>query len=95
MSEMLETINGIIALRTRYGVRSVIVHPNSTWLFWSNGIRGWIIFPSQSDLKYATRVRLDANEIVVPFPSKEVRKVLDQIDELPLYGNSMEAMYNQ
>ena len=95
MTEIVNKINGIIALRTRYGVRNVTAQPNSSWLFWSNGKKGWIVFLTQSDVKHARRVRLDANEIVVPFPSEEVEKVIDQLNDLPLYKNSFEAVYAQ
>jgi len=97
---MIEEINTKIAKRTSYGHRQVIVPDKEhTVLGWSNGAQKWIIYPN-----YANRsekiadptsgkktITLDANMILVPFPEHKVKEVVDQLEDLPLYSNSVEA----
>ena len=73
-----------------YGVRSYEVPSSeSTYLGWSNAAADWACGPVRK--KKGELIRLDANELVVPYPSTVVSKFVDALPPLPLYYLSTEA----
>lgn len=96
MNEIIKTINEEIQKQTEYGTRNVIVPNNKfTFLNWSNNSESWYInkvltnhYKIHSNNKICN---LDANQIVVPYEESEVKEIIDELEELPLYQFSFEA----
>jgi len=88
---MLEQINSLISQRTQYGIRQEVANKKGYKLGWSNGSKSWYIYGIPTEKGEV--MNLDANIIFVPATKKEIEKVLNQLDPLPLYKNSFEAIY--
>lgn len=90
-------INQEIEKRTSYGVRSEQTPAkNSTLLIWSNASKGWYAaHPSsvwaEGKKEKGIEVRLDANQLVVPYSYRTANKFVMCLNELPLYVCSTEA----
>jgi len=89
---MKDAINKLIAERTHYGVRIVTMIKPATIMCWSNGSANWYTYhpDSISHIKKGEEISLDANQIIVPFKRNEVLKIIEDVDQLPLYANSFE-----
>lgn len=100
LATILDDINSVISGRNTYGQRS---HPtsnlDSTKIVWSNGSKSWHILRgwhvNQLVAKHVYDAlkpsRLDANEIIVPYPEPVVELLLSSLYPLPLYSYSWEA----
>lgn len=82
--EVAPAINGMITGRTQYGLRED--KSRGTLMFWSNGAEAWIVDPRPPQSAI-----LDANELVVPFPRRQVSLIAGFLDPLPLFRYSLEA----
>lgn len=99
---LLKTIiresNKKIAQRGFYGVRQEPLPPTGdfTILYWSNGPSVWFV-DNRTETAMIARdegregMRLDANQVLVPFHQALVQKVLVALDDIPLYVYSTEA----
>jgi hypothetical protein len=90
--------NKKIAERTWYGLRQERLPKTGdfTILYWSNGPSIWFVDNRTQSAMVARdngleSVRLDANQILVPFHQALVQKVISGLDDIPLYEYSMEA----
>ena len=92
---MRDHLNSLIAKRTNYGVRDVVVLPEKyTIIGWSNGAERWFNYGSNrrpNGVYPDATVSVDANEVVVALYRDQVDKVIESLDPLPLYQNSTEA----
>ncbi len=86
--ELLELTNEKIDNLVKYGYRTVTTRKRGYKLRWSNNMAGW--YPSGRVLP-AGKYKIDANEIIVEAPSKQIEEMLPFLNALPLYGNSTEA----
>jgi len=96
LADIVQSINSIIATRTRYGVRTE-KFPSGDYsvLCWSNCL-GWLIYADwASEPNYNHEKELHAQEIVVPFSREEVKPILEKLDPLPLHKNSLEYKYGK
>jgi len=95
--EAFVKINQEVNKRISYGIRNELTpSKNSTFLIWSNASKGWYTAHPDSvwvkDKKAkGVEVRLDANQMVVPYPRKTVNKFVMCLKILPLYACSTEA----
>lgn len=88
---MTEFINSLIAKRTYYGVRTETVLPEKYCIIaWSNGGEKWLNYGGRRH-NHNNEVQVDANEVVVPLYRDQIDKVIDRLDDLPLFANSFEA----
>ncbi len=88
-SEQITEINQLISKRTNYGIRTEQTNKNSKVISWSNAQKTWIYwgFPSGT-------TQFDANQVVIPdISKKQLKKILHQLDTLPLYKFSFEATH--
>ena len=88
---ILEALNAEIALRTQYGVRREVAPARGYILNWSNSAREWWLF--QPAILKGHEVRLDANQIFAPYPQNKLLAILPELEELPLYRYSFEAVW--
>lgn len=100
LANIVDDINSIISGRTHYGLRRGSVNSlDFTKLYWSNGARSWIIGAGTYDQALVMKLihkkeisyRLDANEIIVPYPPSIVELIQSSLYPLPLYFNSLEG----
>lgn len=84
-------INDRIKKLTAYGVVKRTV-PEGDWTFlsWSNGAEMWCIFPLNR-LNSGDEIKVDANQLIVPYHKEMVFKFIPYLKDLPLYSNSVEA----
>jgi hypothetical protein len=95
----LKAANDEARKRTWYGLRQERLPdvPFFAFLAWSNGAGRWFVEWSRTDRLFRARrggettATLDANEIIVPFPSLFVAKIAEAMEPLPLYQPSLEA----
>lgn len=94
--DVLRDINERISRRVRLGLREEEVERGrSTLLRWSNAGSRW-----HTQTLHKPRgavIKLDANELVVPYPNSSVKKMaeLGLLARLPLYYRSTEAFERQ
>lgn len=100
LANIVDDINSLISGRTYYGLRSNAVNSlDFTKLYWSNGARRWLIGAGTYDQALVQKLiykkelsyRLDANEIIVPYPPAIVELILSSLYPLPLYFSSLEG----
>lgn len=84
-------INELIDQRRYYGVREELAESDSTVIAWSNATRDWIVEVARGKIKVGERVKLDANEVLVPFSPARIERVKPFLKPLPLYMLSFEA----
>lgn len=98
LKTVVKEANKKIAERTWYGIRQEPLPRKGDFaiLYWSNGPAVW--FPdNRTESAMIARdngqnsIRLDANQILVPFHQALVQKVLSGLDDIPLYVYSTEA----
>lgn len=98
LKTVVKEANKKIAERTWYGVRQEPLPKTGDFaiLYWSNGPAVW--FPdnrTESAMiardKGQNSIRLDANQVLVPFHQALVQKVAAGLDDIPLYVYSTEA----
>lgn len=89
---MLEFVNKLISERTGYGMREVFVNIEKfTVIAWSNGGANWYVINKDWISVNNSNVHVDANQVVIPLYVDQVRKIIDKLDDLPLYANSFEG----
>ena len=86
--EMVKTIDGEILKRTEYGMRVANIGKGWTKLSWSNAGEEWWC----DNVRVHGSIKLDANEIVVPYAAKDVIPIRELLIELPLFHCSTEAI---
>lgn len=91
--EMIIQIANAIKARTTYGMRTEIAPERCSFLQWSNASGGWML--SRSTVPKGKEVKLDANQIIVPFPKEQVAAILEFLPDLPLYDNSFERVWER
>jgi len=95
--EAFVKINQDIEKRTSYGMRNELTpSKNSAFLIWSNASKGWYAAHPDSiwvkgKKEKGVEVRLDANQLVVPYSYRTANKFVMCLKELPLYVCSTEA----
>ncbi len=87
--EIRKSINREIEKRQGYGVRSFTTMKQGYVLFWTNAQARWL----KQDRFYleGEELKLDANEIFVPYTSAEIEAVIQDLSALPLYAYSFEG----
>jgi len=83
------TADEMVKKRTYYGMRAERASKPSVILTWSNGGRQWLVDPNR--IEPETDVSIDANQILVPFSSVRMNRVLPCVIDHPLYFGSLEA----
>ena len=99
LANILDNINSEISGRDTYGLRNQQGFPgDATKLVWSNGSASWHISRTlgtqllDKHVYNRTRdIRLDANEIIVPYPPEIVEMIQSSLYPLPLYAYSLEG----
>lgn len=99
LANILDNINSEISGRDTYGLRSHSAFPgDATKLVWSNGSASWHISRTLGTqlldkhvYKRTRDIRLDANEIIVPYPPEIVEMIQSSLYPLPLYAYSLEG----
>lgn len=98
LKTVIKETNKKIAERTWYGVRQEPLPKTGDFavLYWSNGPSTWFLDNRTESAMIARdngqgSIRLDANQILVPFHQALVEKVLAGLDDIPLYVYSTEA----
>jgi uncharacterized protein YggL (DUF469 family) len=98
LKRVIKESNKKIAERTSYGLRQERLPKTGdfTILYWSNGPSIWFVDNRTQSVMFARdngldSVRLDANQILVPFHQALVQKVISGLDDIPLYVYSTEA----
>jgi len=98
LKTVVKEANKKIAERTWYGIRQEPLPKTGDFaiLYWSNGPAVWFADNRTESAMIArdhgqTSIRLDANQILVPFHQALVQKVLSGLDDIPLYVYSTEA----
>ncbi len=84
-------INELIDERRFYGVREEMAEVDSTVIIWSNEARNWFVERARGRIKAGERVKLDANEVLVPFSPVRIERVIGFLKPPPLYMLSYEA----
>jgi len=84
----IKLINDEISKRNYYGMCEEYAHEPGIILNWSNGAASWFPF---NDVRKGEFLEIDANEIYVPLPRKQVQRILHHLNPLPLYALSFEA----
>lgn len=99
LANILDNINSEISGRDTYGLRTHSAFPgDATKLVWSNGSASWHISRTLGTqlldkhvYKRTRDIRLDANEIIVPYPPEIVEMIQSSLYPLPLYAYSLEG----
>jgi hypothetical protein len=98
LKTVIKEANKKIAERTWYGIRQEPLPKTGDFaiLYWSNGPSIWFADNRTESAMMArdngqSSIRLDANQILVPFHQALVQKVLAGLDDIPLYVYSTEA----
>ncbi len=99
LANILDNINSEISGRDTYGLRSQSAFPgDATKLVWSNGSASWHISRTLGTqlldkhvYKRTRDIRLDANEMIVPYPPEIVEMIQSSLYPLPLYAYSLEG----
>jgi len=98
LKTVVKEANKKIAERTWYGTRQEPLPKTGDFaiLYWSNGPAVWFADNRTESAMIArdhgqTSIRLDANQILVPFHQALVQKVVSGLDDIPLYVYSTEA----
>lgn len=88
--EVFEDVVKEIDKRQYYGIREEDVTPKKVYThgYWSNGSAEWIF---NERVYHNDTVKLDANEIILPYRLEQVLGVSYALAPLPLYGLSSEA----
>jgi hypothetical protein len=89
--QVIAAINKLVHQRWDYGVRTELVEKPSYHVSWSNGSAAWYVAYGYGVLQPGEEVRLDANEILVPYRKDVLERVLPKVDNLPLYCRSTEG----
>jgi len=89
-------INTEIERRVEYGSRNELIPKgNKTLLTWSNAASDWLVGTHTRsylrDMGNPPDIRLDANQIIVPYSAGEVEAVKGRLMPLPLSGLSHEV----
>lgn len=87
--EVRKAINREIEKRQGYGVRPFTTTKPGYVLSWSNGSAAW--FRQDQFLLEGEELKLDANEIFVPYTNAEIEAVIQDLTALPLYAYSLEG----
>lgn len=95
IQDIREIANTKISQRTELGERNEIALIPSHTLVWSNRSGSWSV--GHSRIPKGTRVTLDANQVLVPGTTRQLRGLASsgQLDSLPLYSNSFETRYGE
>jgi hypothetical protein len=72
-----------------YGLRNVKVEKDGSLLSWSNGGKQWYV--SYDKVKKGRDLKLDANELYLPFSPERCNRIKPCLRDLPLYYCSTEA----
>lgn len=98
LKAVIRETNKKIAERTWYGIRQEPMPETGDFaiLYWSNGPSVWFADNRTESALVArdngqSSIRLDANQILVPFHQALVQKVVAGLDDIPLYVYSTEA----
>lgn len=98
LKNVIRSANTKVAERGFYGIRQEPLPPTGdfTVLFWRNGPADWKVDNRTGNAMIARdngleSIKLDSNMILVPFHQALVEKVVDALDDLPLYTYSIEA----
>lgn len=98
LKAVVREANKKIAERTWYGIRQEPLPKTGDFaiLYWSNGPSVWFVDNRTESAMVArdngqNSIRLDANQILVPFHQALVQKVASGLDDIPLYVYSTEA----
>ena len=88
--EVFEDAVKEIDQRQHYGIREEEVIPKKRYThgYWSNGSAEWVF---NEQIYHDNTVKLDANEIVLPYKLEQVLGVSYALQPLPLFGFSHEA----
>lgn len=87
--EIRKSINREIEKRQGYGVRPFTTIKPGYVLFWSNVQVQW--FKQDRFYLEGEELKLDANEIFIPYTSAEIEAVIQDLSALPLYAYSFEG----
>jgi hypothetical protein len=94
MSTITQRAYARILKRTQYGEREETAETDGIVLFWNNGSKRW---HTENLVKKGTKIKLDANEILLPLYKGEtvmdVWNVIGNFAVLPLYKYSFESRY--
>jgi hypothetical protein len=98
LKQVIREANKRISLRGHYGLRREPLPPKGdfSFLYWANGPTAWRKDNRAESAMIArdnglTSVNLDANVVLIPFHEVLVEKVIDALDDIPLYTYSLEA----
>ena len=98
LKTVIREANKKIAERTWYGVRQEPLPRTGDFaiLYWSNGPSVWFMDNRAQSAMISrdngqSSIRLDANQVLVPFHQALVQKVVAGLDDIPLYVYSTEA----
>ena len=87
--ELTESINADIAKMTRLGYRTILIKGKWYRLIWSNAQCKWILafYPLT-----AGEHQFDANVLPVHANKGDIQKIIENLNPLPLYDQSYEAL---
>ena len=85
----VEYLNELISQRTRYGMRQETAAAPSYVLSWSNGSAEWWVF--SRPYRRGESASLDANQILAPYPRRQLTRISSSLMRLPLFSYSFEA----
>ena len=91
-TEVIEELNNRIAKLRMYGLRQELVEKPSFKLVWSNAAKAWYAAYGLGVFQPSAKVTLDANEFLASLRKDVLTRVIPQLDYLPLYKMSTEAM---
>lgn len=98
LKSIIREANKRIAKQGYYGLRQEPLPASGdfSFLYWANGPAAWRMDNRARSAMIArdnglTSLRLDANVVLIPFHEALVEKVIDVLDDLPLYTYSSEA----
>jgi hypothetical protein len=91
--DTLESLNERIKRLNCYGIRTITAAQSCYRITWSNSGTCWI--KDYYKTRKGAKVTLDANQTIAFMDKKTLESILNQLEQLPLYGNSFEAIYRR
>lgn len=82
-----------IAQRREYGYREEVAMHRGRVIMWSNAQANWLV--TRRIFKTGDVLKLDSNQVLAYGSTDHLQRIVNKLDELPLYGNSFEATHGR